>query len=260
MGQRFALAADPLVIGRHDGCAVRLCDTSVSRQHLRVEPRPDGIYAVDLGSTNGSFVNDVPVGAVRLNDGDYLRVGNCIFRYLAGGNVEAEYHEEIYRMAIIDALTGAHNRRYLEEFLDRELARSERHGRPLALVLFDIDRFKGLNDRLGHLGGDHTLRELAGLVRGQVRKADLLARYGGEEFAIVLPETPRAGAAGYAERLRRRVEAHPFVYAGEPYAVTISLGVAATEGGVVLAPEAFIGQADARLYEAKNQGRNRVVA
>src|SRR5947208_12516043 len=109
----------------------------------------------------------------KLKDGDYLRVGNWIFRYLTGGNVEAEYHEEIYRLTIIDALTGIHNKRYLLEFLDRELSRSARHHRPLALLLFDLDLFKAVNDEIGHLGGDFTLRELAGCLKNAIRKEEL---------------------------------------------------------------------------------------
>src|SRR5207247_3830386 len=138
----------------------------------------DGYYAVDLQSTNGTFVNDVPASICKLKDGDYLRVGNCIYRFLAGGNVEAEYHEEIYRLTIIDALTGIHNKRYLLEFLDRELARSARHHRPLSLVMLDIDRFKAVNDELGHLAGDFTLRELLSLAKEAIRKEELCVRYG----------------------------------------------------------------------------------
>src|SRR5207245_2245668 len=165
----------------------------------RIQPGADGYYAVDLQSTNGTFVNDHPASMYKLKDGDYLRVGNCIYRFLIGGNVEAEYHEEIYRLTIIDALTDIHNKRYLVEFLDRELARSARYRRPLALVLFDLDLFKKVNDNLGHLGGDFTLREVAACVKGSVRKEELFARYGGEEFAVVLPETGREGAVQVGE-------------------------------------------------------------
>src|SRR5207244_8344348 len=119
-----------------------------------------------------------PEETPRLNDGDCLRVGNCIYHSLAGGNVESEYHEEIYRLTIIDGLTQIHNQRYLLDFLDRELARSNRHQRPLSLIMFDIDWFKQINDDLGHLGGDFTLRELADCVRkSSVRREDLFARY-----------------------------------------------------------------------------------
>ncbi len=112
------------MLGRGNDCDIRINDHSVSRRHARIQPGADGYYAVDLQSTNGTFVNDVPASICKLKDGDYLRVGNCIYRFLAGGNVEAEYHEEIYRLTIIDALTETHNKRYLLEFLDRELSRS----------------------------------------------------------------------------------------------------------------------------------------
>src|SRR6266542_3964715 len=251
MGTRYPLSDTPVVLGRGNDCDIRINDHSVSRRHARIQPGADGYYAVDLQSTNGTFVNDVPASICKLKDGDYLRVGNCIYRYLAGGNVEAEYHEEIYRLTIIDALTDIHNKRYLLEFLDRELARSMRYSRPLALVMFDIDMFKQVNDDLGHLGGDFTLRELAARIKGNVRKEELFARYGGEEFAVVLPETTSDGAVKVSERLRVVVAATPFTYEGKSYHVTISLGVATTTGDETMTPTALIRQADERLYQAK---------
>jgi diguanylate cyclase (GGDEF)-like protein len=260
MGSRYTLADSPLVVGRGSDCEIRINDHSVSRRHARIQPGADGYYAVDLQSTNGTFVNDVPASMCRLKDGDYLRVGNCIYRYLAGGNVEAEYHEEIYRLTIIDALTDIHNKRYMMEFLDRELARSARHCRPLSLAMFDLDRFRVINEELGHLGGDVTLRELAARVKGNVRKEELFARYGGEEFALVLPETTREGACVLAERLRQVVSATPFRYEEKVYNVTISLGVATTHGDDAMTPTELIRLADDKLYQAKRDGRNRVVS
>jgi two-component system cell cycle response regulator len=260
MGARYTLSEFPMVLGRGNDCDIRINDHSVSRRHARIQPGADGYYAVDLQSTNGTFVNDVPASICRLRDGDYLRIGNCIYRFLAGGNVEAEYHEEIYRLTIIDALTDTYNKRYLLEFLDRELSRSARHGRPLALIMFDLDRFKAINDELGHLGGDFTLRELAACVKSSVRKEELFARYGGEEFAVVLPETNREGGQIVAERVRGQVEAHGFEYEGRTYPVTISVGLATTSGDASLTPQELIRRADDKLYQAKEQGRNRVVA
>jgi diguanylate cyclase (GGDEF)-like protein len=258
MGCRHALTELPLLIGRSDDCKIRIQDNSVSRRHVRIEARGQGYHVVDLESMNGTFVNNIGVRDRQLEDGDYLRVGNSIFRFLNGGNVEADYHEEIYRLTIIDALTEIHNKRYFLEFLERELVRSARHGRGLALVLCDIDRFKSINDELGHLAGDLTLRALANCMKGEIRQDELLARYGGEEFALVFPETDLNAALMAAERLRQLVEAHPFQYSGKRYQVTISLGVAVTTGRKAVTVAELIRCADEKLYQAKNQGRNRV--
>jgi diguanylate cyclase (GGDEF)-like protein len=258
MGHRYPLASRGVTLGRGEACDVRIPDQSVSRTHARIDAADDGYELADLRSTNGTFVNDHAVISRRLRDGDYVRVGNCIYRFLAGGNVEADYHEEIYRLTIMDALTETHNKRSLFQFLEYELARSERHHRPLSLVMFDIDHFKALNDRLGHLAGDATLRELAACVKAQARKVDLFARYGGEEFVLVLPESTRDGAMICAEQVRQRVEAHSFQFEAEEYKLTISLGVTATTGDATLTPGTFIAEADANLYRAKHAGRNRV--
>jgi diguanylate cyclase (GGDEF)-like protein len=258
MGVRHTLDESPRVIGRDADCEVCVNESSVSRRHARIQLGADGYYALDLKSTNGTFVNDRPVNSTRLEDGDYLRVGNCIYRFLAGGNVEADYHEVIYRLTIIDSLTEIHNKRYLMEFLDRELVRAARHQRPLSLVLFDLDHFKKINDNLGHLAGDYTLRELASRIKSNVRLDELFARYGGEEFAVVLPETTTAGAVQLAERLRVAVCDKPFQFEGDTFTVTISLGVATTLGREGMKAAELIHLADGRLYQAKNDGRNRV--
>jgi diguanylate cyclase (GGDEF)-like protein len=260
MGSCYPLGSQPLTLGRGNDCDIRITEGSVSRRHAVVEPDGDNYRVRDLQSTNGTFVNDVATLAGRLADGDYLRVGNCIYRYLTGANVEAAYHEEIYRLIIIDALTEAPNKRYFLEFLDRELARTARCHRPLSLALLDLDRFKSVNDDMGHLAGDYALRELSHLVRGVVRKEELFARYGGEEFAVVLPETTTEQAVVVSERLRSLVGRHPFRFEGKPFSLTVSLGVATTTGTPALGGEEFIALADAKLYEAKRLGRDRVVA
>lgn len=259
MGARYTLSDQPLVIGRGNECEIRINDHSVSRRHARVQPAVDGYYAVDLQSTNGTYVNDLPAAMCKLKDGDYLRVGNCIYRFLMGGNVEAEYHEEIYRLTIVDALTDIHNKRYFFEFLDRELARSSRYDRPLSLVMMDIDRFRAINEELGHLGGDFTLRELAARIKGSIRKEELFARYGGEEFAVVLPETTIEGAANLADRLVKVINATEFQYEDRSYTVTISVGVATTQGEKDITPIELIRRADEKLYQAKREGRNRAI-
>ncbi len=258
IGTRYVVGAKPLFLGRGENCDIRINDGSVSRRHASVQLTESGCAVTDLGSLNGTFLNDTPVSAAVLSDGDYLRVGNCIYRFLTSGNVEAEYHEEIYRLTIIDALTETHNKRYFLEFLDRELSRSKRHGRPLALVMIDIDHFKSINDRLTHLAGDVVLRELSTRIRAKVRKEELFARYGGEEFAVVLPETTCEDAVSFAERIREEIAGRPFEYDGESFSVTISLGVASTIGHVAITPLELIEGADRALYRAKHEGRNRV--
>ena len=183
----------------------------------------------DLGSTNGTLVNDEPIdGPRQLHNGDQLRFGSSIFKFIAGGNVEALYHEEIYRLMITDGLTGAATQRAFLEFLDRELLRAKRHARPLSLVMLDIDRFKEVNDRHGHLAGDDVLRGVAAAIREEVRGDELFARYGGEEFAVVLPETVLEDAARFCERVRAKVETQTFAWKEHVLHVTISVGGTST--------------------------------
>lgn len=256
MGKRFPLEKSEVVLGRTRGDIVIDLD-SVSRRHARIRME-DGKWTVeDLGSTNGTYVNDDPVESVPLANGDILRVGSSIFKFLSGTGIEASYHEEIYRMTIVDTLTGTNNRRYLIDFMDREIARSVRHGRPLSLLLIDIDHFKKINDEHGHLTGDDVLKGVCRRIRTRVRKEELLARYGGEEFAVVLPETSDTDAGKLAEEYRDLVAKDPFDCETATVTVTISIGVATVEGEEVDA-ETFIKRADDRLYEAKREGRNRV--
>ncbi|MCB9555683.1 MAG: diguanylate cyclase [Deltaproteobacteria bacterium] len=258
LGRRFPLDGQSHTIGRGADCDIVIDLDSVSRRHARIDVASKGIRVKDLDSTNGSYVNEVQVQSCELSNGDLLQIGSVIFKFLSGGNVESSYHEAIYRMTIFDGLTEAHNKRYFLEFLERELARAVRYGRPLSLVLFDLDHFKQINDTHGHLTGDHILRELARRVRTRIRKEELLARYGGEEFVAVLPEAGHRGAMKFAEHLRRLVEGEPFEFEGETVNVTVSVGVATIHGDSLDVTE-FIRNADENLYRAKRGGRNRVV-
>jgi diguanylate cyclase (GGDEF)-like protein len=217
------------------------------------------IIATDLDSTNGTYVNEEPLKPrAALGNGDLLQIGNAIFKFLTGGNIETNYHEAIYRMTIIDGLTGAHNKRFLIDFLDRELARAMRYSRPMSLVMFDLDHFKKVNDTHGHLTGDHVLRELTRRIAARIRREELLARYGGEEFVVVLPEADHQGAMTFAEVIRGLVADEAVEFEGNILNMTISLGVA-TYSGEPIEVNAFIKEADDNLYRAKNGGRNRVV-
>lgn len=263
MGRRWELGSDEIVVGRGSDCDIQIDRDSVSRRHARVFRVGDQWHVEDLGSTNGSYINDVPIQKSPLRDLDFVKIGSAIFKFLSGSGVERSYHEEIYRMTIIDGLTGAHNKRYFLEFLEREIARCSRYGRPLSLLMFDIDLFKKINDTHGHLTGDYVLKEMCRRLLGRIRKEELLARYGGEEFAAVLPETDHGGAMQFGEQLRTIIGAEPFEYEGDRFTVTISVGVATMTndnvGPTNLDPAEFIRMADENLYKAKHGGRNQVV-
>jgi two-component system cell cycle response regulator len=167
---------------------------------------------------------------------------------------------ESVEFAVTDALTGLNNRRYLDTHLATLVDRSNRRGRPLSVLITDIDHFKLINDTHGHEGGDDVLRDFARRVRGAVRGADLACRYGGEEFVVVMPDTTSDIAAQVAERLREAVAAAPFKISatGVAASVTTSVGIATLQANGEGA-DALLRRADKALYQAKNDGRNRVV-
>jgi diguanylate cyclase (GGDEF)-like protein len=260
MGRRFEFGRDSreIIIGRGSDCAIQIDRDSVSRKHARIVKNGKGSWVVqDLGSTNGTYLGADPVKESGLRDGDLLKIGSTIFKFLSGGSVEQAYYEEIYRMTIIDGLTEAYNKRYFLEYAERELARCGRYGRPLSLVMFDIDHFKLINDEHGHLTGDYVLKELSRRVRSEVRAGEVFARYGGEEFAVVLPEADHDAAMQFAERIRMLVASTPFSFEDDLVEVRVSLGVTTTT--TALEAQGFIKAADENLYRAKRAGRDRVV-
>ena len=167
-----------------------------------------------------------------------------------------EAEEDLAMLASTDSLTGLANRRRLDHVLRQEWARAQRSRKPLAILMVDVDHFKAFNQRHGHAGGDHALREVAKAIEACIRRpADLAARYGGEEFQVVLPETDLAGAQLLAERIRANVEAlAPF--ADDAHAVTVSIGIGLS--GTQQDLGRLLGAADEALYRAKANGRNRV--
>jgi len=169
--------------------------------------------------------------------------------------------KQTIELAVTDALTGLNNRRYLDNHLNVLFNRSMARGKPLSVLITDIDRFKQVNDTYGHDAGDEVLKEFANRIRSTVRGADLACRYGGEEFVIVMPDTSPEVAAAVAERLRASVESSGFTLksTGEELKITASFGIASRLSSV-LTPDQLMKQADLALYEAKNTGRNRVVA
>ena len=167
---------------------------------------------------------------------------------------------EAQRLATMDPLTGAYNRRTFHEIAEREMARARRAGQPLSLVMLDIDHFRAVNEKHGNRIGDETIQRFADVVRSALRKEDMLVRYGGEEFVVLLPEVPGPGAVVVAGRIRRAVAASPIEVGGERLSLTASLGVAARLDEGPESIDELLDRAGSALQLAKERGRNRVVA
>lgn len=167
---------------------------------------------------------------------------------------------EAARMATMDPLTGAFNRRSFHEIAEREIARARRAGQPLSIIIVDIDHFRPVNDSFGNRVGDELLQKVADLIRGALRKEDMLVRYGGEEFLVMLPEVPGPGAVVVAGRVRKAVEAEPLAVGGQTVSLTVSVGVSARLDEGPESIENLLSRAEEALALAKQRGRNRVVA
>jgi diguanylate cyclase (GGDEF)-like protein len=255
LGRKYSLESPSVTLGRSNKCDIQIDQESVSRAHSKITNAGRSVKIRDLGSTNGTYVNDELVEERPLVDGDFIKIGRTIFKFLSGGNIERAYHEEIYRLTTVDGLTQIFNKRYFAEALDREIARASRYRRELSLVMFDLDHFKEVNDSHGHLAGDAVLKTLAHTIKTRIRTEDIFARYGGEEFAIILPEIDGHNAHQFAEKIRRIVETTDFIFEATKIPVTISMGVATLDLEEPAAA-ALIKRSDERLYEAKAAGRN----
>jgi diguanylate cyclase (GGDEF)-like protein len=257
IGRRIPLGTSSLVVGRSPRCDLVLDEDSVSRQHSRIAPAADGKghEVSDMGSTNGTYVNDVVVQSHRLRHGDRVQVGRNILKFLESGHLESAYHEEVYHLMTTDGLTQLMNRRAFEDAMAREFARSQRHDRPLTVLMIDIDHFKKVNDTFGHLAGDGVLRQLGLLLHINLRRNDLIGRLGGEEFAVALPEVGPEGAQAAATKVLKLVAAHPFEFDGSAIPITISIGLTTRQAHDTEATD-LIRRADECLLEAKRAGRN----
>jgi diguanylate cyclase (GGDEF)-like protein len=260
-GKMFKLTSAECTLGRGDDADVRVDDEGVSRRHAKLVRSDDGtVRLVDLGSTNGTFVNGRRIDIQALVDGDRIQIGSLTtLQFSLKDELEEQVQAELYDQATRDPLTRIYNKRLFQDRLKEEFAYCLRHRVPLSLALFDIDFFKRVNDTLGHPAGDHVLQALAARVAETIRAEDLFCRYGGEEFAIIMRESTEDQAVLFAERIRRLVQATPFVWNDTRIPITVSLGVATLLAGNLRTPEELIAAADRYLFRAKGT-RNRVEA
>lgn len=263
--KRHPLTPAESTIGRATDCTVVIQEPSVSRKHARILINGDLAEVEDLGSSNGTFVNDQKLtGPFAIKHRDHVRFGNVLMRFNAYEDLETICEDEGWSRSVVDAGTQIFNKRYLLDNLDAEIKFSRSSTRTLSLISFDLDFFKKVNDTYGHNAGDHILRETANVVKNVVRKDDIFGRFGGEEFLIILPNTPVKKATELAERIRAAVDSHPFMVTDEKgqqlqHHQTLSLGVAELAASHDLATD-FLEVADQRLYQSKQGGRNRVTS
>ena len=258
-GAVFDLPVGLISIGRNVENTYAMEFQGISRNHLRLEVLENQVTLVDPGSRNGSYLNNKQVKKpVVLKKGDVIKIGVIALKFIPRGDPERLTYDELNRTANTDGLTKCFNKSYFNQACDLAVKKSKITGTQLALIIFDIDHFKKLNDNYGHDAGDHVLREMTGLIRAQgAREDDIFARYGGEEFVILLPKTNLKQGYEIAERIRKLVEAHPFVYESQEIHMTVSVGVSDYRQGVDTGTELFK-RADKAVYQSKNNGRNQV--
>jgi diguanylate cyclase (GGDEF)-like protein len=258
LGKKYDLVKDEAIIGRSSDCEIPVKEEDISRNHARLEVEKGGkVKVIDLGSTNGTFVNKKKVKEAYLDNGDQLRCGNTIFKFLSEGSVDSIYHDELYKQATLDPLTRIFNRKHFNQEIESEYSRARRYGRPLSMLMMDLDHFKKVNDTYGHPAGDYVLKQTANLVKDSLRAQDIFARFGGEEFALLLPETTNDNAFALGEKIRGRIQQSTYEYNAKKIPVTLSIGVATLKTNHANW-EDLVGEADRNLYSAKNAGRNRV--
>jgi diguanylate cyclase (GGDEF)-like protein len=251
-------------LGRSAESCFQLFDLTVSRQHAFVWMDPNGlILLTDKGSTNGTFVNGRRIEAHRalpLADGDRVQVGTVVVLKLVRLDPSDEqFQREMYERTVRDAMTGLYNRAYFLNEIGALVARYAAQGIGMAVLMLDLDHFKRINDRYGHLVGDAVLQEVAAVIRESTRAEDMVARYGGEEFVVALPVSAPDLATERAERIRSNLAERRILAGGQEIRVTVSIGLAFGPPGRSRSDRALLEMADKALYQAKADGRDRVV-
>lgn len=261
-GRVIPLEPGRTTLGRGAEADVVIAGEQVSRIHAELEVDPFGEATIrDCGSKNGTMLGSRPITDVprELRDGARIQVGGAaVLRFSFRDHLEEHFEARLYESATRDVLTGAYNRRHFTERLEQHFALARRHGRPLALLLLDLDDFKRINDLHGHAAGDLVLREVVTAIDEDLRSGELLGRLGGDELAVLLASASLEEGLMVAERLRRRIERVDCYSGTHHLRPTASFGVASTSRGRMESTERLFVEADENLYRAKRAGKNRV--
>lgn len=258
-GSIFNLPPGETEVGRNPDCTISLDFHGVSRRHFTITVTESDVTVTDLGSANGTYLNNQKLTEPTvLKRADVIKIGAIAMKFLPKGDPERLTYDKLHEEANTDGLTKCYNKTFFNNQLEMEVKKCKVTGKPLSLIIFDLDHFKKLNDNYGHDAGDFVLKEKARLIRENgIRQGDIFARYGGEEFCILLPNTNLKQGFEIAERLRKLVEKHEFIYDGKRLPVTASIGVADYRQGVNNGTDLFK-RADSAVYKSKEGGRNQV--
>ncbi len=263
-GTMIPLGESGTTFGRSGDSGFQVDDNTVSRRHASVAVDPDGIVQItDEGSSNGTFVNGEPIPAhrpIRLDDGDRVQLGaRLVFKLVRLDPHDERFQRDMFERTVRDTLTGLYHRAYFLSQIGSLAERYAEGGIGMAILMLDIDHFKQINDRYGHVAGDDVLRAVAAVIRESTRAEDLVARYGGEEFVIALPVSLASLAVRRAERIRVELAGRMIAAGSQHVRLTTSVGLSFNPPGWPRNERALIVAADQALYQAKAGGRNRVV-
>jgi two-component system cell cycle response regulator len=244
-------------IGRDYNAEIIINDPAVSRKHVLIEVDQSNVCCIDLQSKNGTFVNFRRINKSILKEGDKIRVGYTLLRFSYQDSMDQRFQDDIYRMITFDELTSLYNYKYMLYQLDILIERAQRDD-AFSILFADIDHFKKVNDKYGHLSGSKVLSELGQVLLSNTRSTDIACRYGGEEFVIILPDTPIKKSLFVGEKLRKVIENHRFSSRyNELIKISISIGLAGYDSSIKSSKD-LIERADTAMYKAKQLGRNRV--
>lgn len=261
VGRQWPIEDTDRIVGRAPTSHVFVDERSMSKSHAKLVLAGGDVSVIDLESTNKTLVNGrviAPLQPVRLHNNDQIKMGNVIFKFLERGSIETVASAQTYDRSQTDALTGIANRGALNTRAIELFKRSNLLGVPFSLIVFDIDKFKTINDTYGHPAGDYVLKEISSIVRAKlIRENDFFARAGGEEFTLVLLGSTLQTASDVAERVRHTIETHKFNFESKDIIVTVSAGVSCGTAADTNW-ESVYNRADKALYKAKNSGRNQI--
>lgn len=260
IGKVFNLTKNHNIIGRSEDADIHLNSPTVSRKHAQILINNDNIFILDLNSSNGTYVNGKRVTKAQLHEGDIFSIGTYKIKLISLSQHDTEFFRRLKENAEKDALTGLYNKSSITKILETMLTEAKYTKQLVSIAMIDIDFFKIINDKYGHLAGDAVLRDITKLFSSQLRSSDKIGRFGGEEFLLVFNNTPIQDASIICERLRKTIEGTDFFYEDKKINVTISVGLTSNETKRIDNAESLIKIADEKLYMAKKNGRNCVLA